>query len=72
LLEYSSPGLSPITYALVVTKDLSSLRHFEKAIKAQFEAFFSGLLKNLDRVVKAGRPERVFQSFDIVLNSMLG
>jgi hypothetical protein len=72
LLEYSSAGLSPVTYALVVTKDLSSLRHFEKAIKAQFEAFFSGLLKNLDRVVKVGKPERVFQSFDIVLNNMLG
>lgn len=71
LLEYSSAGLSPITYALVVTKDLSSLRHFEKAIKAQFESFFSGLLKNLDRVVKAGSPERVFESFDIVLNNML-
>jgi hypothetical protein len=72
LLEYSSQGLSPVTYALVVTKDLSSLRHFEKAIKAQFESFFSGLLKDLGRVVKAGNPERVFQSFDIVLNNLLG
>ncbi|MEX2683727.1 MAG: hypothetical protein Q6373_019285 [Candidatus Sigynarchaeota archaeon] len=72
LLDYSSPELPPITYALVVTKDLSSLRHFEKAIKAQFEAFFPGVLKNLDSVVKAGKPERAFQSFDIILNNMLG
>ncbi|MBN2153440.1 MAG: hypothetical protein JW839_18440 [Candidatus Lokiarchaeota archaeon] len=72
LLEYSSEGLPPVTYALVVAKDLSSLRHFEKTIKAQFEAFFPGLLKNLDSVVKAGNPGRVFQSFDIVLNNMLG
>ena len=72
LLDYSSEGLPPITYALVVTKDLSSLRHFGKEIKAQFEAFFPGVLKNLDAVIKAGKPERAFQSFDIVMNSMLG
>ncbi len=72
LLEYSSEGLPPITYALVVTKNLSSLRHFCRAVKTQFESFFPGLLKNLESVVKAGSPGRAFQSFDIVMNSMLG
>ncbi|NMC04805.1 MAG: hypothetical protein GYA24_06320 [Candidatus Lokiarchaeota archaeon] len=71
LLEYSSPGLSPLVYALVVTKDLSSLRHFEKAIKDQFETFFAGLLNDMDRVTKAGNPGRVFKSFDIILQNML-
>lgn len=71
LLEYGQKFPTPITYALVVKKDLSSLRHFVMIIKEQFESFFTEILKQLDQISIQGKINRFFESFDIILNNLM-
>jgi len=71
LLEYGGKAPNLITFALVVKKDLSSLRHFLQTVKNQFESFFAGILKNLDTLELTGNTSRLFETFDIVVNSMM-
>ena len=71
LLEYGAKFPSPIIYALVVKKNLSSLRHLLKRLQGQFEAFFPEILRDLDQLSKQGPESQFFGSFDIIVNNLM-
>ena len=71
LLEYGDKYSSPLIYALVVKKNLSSLRNLLKRLQGQFEAFFPEILHDLDKLHAQGPESQFFSSFDIIVNSMM-
>ncbi|HME52301.1 MAG TPA: hypothetical protein VKM55_08790 [Candidatus Lokiarchaeia archaeon] len=71
LLEYGNKFSSPIIYALIVKKNLSSLRHLLKRLQGQFEAFFTDILQDLDQLNQQGPESQFFGSFDIILKNLM-
>ncbi len=69
LLEYGKVGIS-IIYALVVKKDLLSLRYFERRLKQQFESFFKNILTNLEGLNIGEGKDRLFLSFERIVNRL--
>ncbi len=70
LLEYSTVTPS-ITYALVVRKDLSSLRHLLQSIKSKFELYYKEILLNLDKFSEMKGQGRLFEDFNPIIKNML-
>ncbi|MHA1291404.1 MAG: hypothetical protein ACTSQJ_01905 [Promethearchaeota archaeon] len=71
LLEYGTKYSTPIVYALLVKKDLKSIRYFLNLLKVQFENFFKEILENFEEFDLAGQDERLFSSFDIILENLI-
>ncbi len=69
LLDYSEIYSVPLIFALIVKKDLNSIRHFLESIKFQFESFFKEILVNLSQFDKD--QEQLFVSFDIFIQNFL-
>jgi len=70
LLEYGTVAPS-ITYALVVRKDLSSLRYLLQSIKSKFELYYKDILLNLDKFSEMKGQGRLFEDFDPIIKNML-
>ena len=58
-----------IIYALLVNKDMDSLRYFLETIKNQFQGFFKGILQNINSI--RGNEVKVFSSFDVILTNLI-
>lgn len=70
LLEYGT--LEPfITYALVVRKDLSSLRHLLQSIKRKFEFYYKDFLLNLNNFSEIKDQGRLFEDFKPIIKNIL-
>ncbi len=69
LLEYGKVGIS-IIYALVVKKDLVSLRYFLQKLKEQFESFYKNILTNLEGLHVGEGQDRLFLSFERIVNRL--
>ncbi|MFX1340548.1 MAG: hypothetical protein ACFFDK_18205 [Promethearchaeota archaeon] len=69
LLEYGDPPISHITYALLTTKDLSSLRFILREVKNHFQEKYRYLLSNL--VIIERNEAKFFRNFNINLQSIL-
>ena len=68
LLEYGT-NPSYITYALVVKKDLKSIRHFLQSLTRVFELLFREVLLNVDNLKED--IERIFVGFDGYMKDFL-
>jgi len=68
LLEYSSEPFN-IVFALIIKKDLISIRHLIQSIKKQFESFYREILSKLDSF--KGNQELLFGSFDVILKGLI-
>jgi len=68
LLEY---GIEPnnLIYAMIIKKDVVSLRHLLRTIKIQFESFYKEILRNLDSSSK--NQDLVFGSFKLILENII-
>ena len=62
LFAYGDGQLSHITYALIVNKDMESMRFFLKQIKTQFQFIYKEFLYDL-KIIE-GNEEKLFTSFD--------
>ncbi len=69
LLQHQGDGVSPITYALLVSRDLKSIEYFLSSVKAQFEGFFKGIVNNLPAM--KGEHAKLFGSFDMIVKSLI-
>ncbi len=69
LLEYGKVGIR-IIYALVVKKDLLSLRYFLRTVKYHFESFYKNILTNLEALHLGEGQDRLFLSFERILNRL--
>jgi hypothetical protein len=70
LLEYGT--IEPfITYALVVRKDLSSLRHLLQSIKRKFEFYYKDFLLNLNNFSEIKDQGRLFEDFKPIIKNIL-
>ncbi len=69
LLEYSKVGIA-IIYALVVKKDLASLRYFLLKLKEQFESFYKTILTSLEGLHVGEGEDRLFLSFERIVNRL--
>jgi hypothetical protein len=70
LLEYGTIEPS-ITYALVVKKDLSSLRHLLQSIKRKFEFYYKDILPNLNKFSEIKDQGRLFEDFNPIIKNIL-
>ena len=68
LLEYWTAA-HPLTYALVVKKDLSSLRYLLQSIKNKFEMINKDILMELDKFKEI--QDRLFDNFTPFIKNML-
>jgi len=68
-LEYGDEPLSSITYALIVKKDMFSMRYFLMNVKKQFQTIYSGFLTNINII--DGIEDKLFSSFDNDLKMIL-
>ncbi|MBY8988978.1 MAG: hypothetical protein KGD61_11035 [Candidatus Lokiarchaeota archaeon] len=68
LLEY---GIEPtnLIYAMIIKKDVVSLRHLLRNIRIQFESFYREILRNLDSSSK--NQDLLFGSFDLILENII-
>jgi hypothetical protein len=68
LLEY---GIEPynIIFALIMNKDLISMRIFLRNIKSQFESFYREILPGLDTIPK--NQDLLFGSFDLIIKNLI-
>ncbi len=69
LLEYGKVGIS-IIYALVVKKDLVSLRYFLQKLKEHFESFYKNILTTLEALRVGEGQERLFLSFGRIVKRL--
>lgn len=69
LLEYGDPPTSHITFALLTTKDMYSLRFILKEVKNQFQEKYRYVLNNLPII--EGNEDKFFLNFNINLHSIL-
>ncbi|MBN2152649.1 MAG: hypothetical protein JW839_14455 [Candidatus Lokiarchaeota archaeon] len=70
LLEHQGDGLPPITYALLVNRDMRSADYFLSSVKAHFEAMYRGILDTLPSL--KGEGLKLFGGFDAALKGHLG
>jgi hypothetical protein len=68
LLEYSSEPFN-IIFALIIKKELISIRHLIQSIKKQFESFYREILSKLDSF--KGNQALLFGSFDVILKGLI-
>jgi hypothetical protein len=68
LLEYGTEPTNLI-FAMIIKKDLVSLRHLLRNIKIQFESFYREILRKLDSFSKD--QAILFGSFDLILENLI-
>ncbi len=69
LLQHQSEGFSPVTYALLVSRDLKSFDYFLSSVRTQFEGFFKGIVNNLPAL--KNEHVKLFGSFDMIVRSLI-
>ncbi len=68
-LEYGDKPVSSITYALLVNKELLSVKFLLRKLKQRFQEFYKALLIKLDRI--EGHEKPLFSGFEIIIKEML-
>ena len=68
LLEYGIKSTNLI-FAIIIKKDIVSLRHLLLNIRIQFESFYQEILRNLDSFSK--NQALLFESFDLILENII-
>lgn len=70
LLEYGSQYEQvPLTFAIVTSENLKSIRFFLATVKDQFEAFYRNILLELKGL--KGETELLFKSFEMIIKNLL-
>jgi len=70
LLEYGKDyDILPLTYALIVKEDLTSIRYFLSTIRDQFESFYKEIL--FDSTIKQENLSQLFGSFEIIIKNLI-
>lgn len=69
LLIYGNEQFSNIIYALLVKKEMNSIKYFLNLVKNQFESDYKDILLNLNDL--RGSEELLFKSFDTTIKNLI-
>ncbi len=69
-LEYGDRGGTPLIYALVVKKDLSSMSALLETIKHQFEGYFNEILAHYGELKSRSNVSDLFGNFDMFVQTL--
>ncbi|MEX2680568.1 MAG: hypothetical protein Q6373_003155 [Candidatus Sigynarchaeota archaeon] len=69
LFKHQDEGIMPITYALLVNREMRSFEHFLSDVKTQFEWSYKGIINNM-HVIK-GDYNKIFKNFDTIVKNLL-
>lgn len=68
-MNYNEDKSVPITFILIVRKEMKSIEYFLKIIKDQFLQFFKEILVNYNAL--RGYSQDLFSTFDIIIKNNL-
>jgi len=69
LIQHQGEGVSPLTYALLVNREMRSVEHFLSAVKTQFEWSYKGIINNIPAL--KGEHVKIFKSFDTIVKNLI-